>query len=417
MSRIRQGADPAAGLMKVGWAKAHMPVLSILAEEFAREKVLEGLTVGICLHLEAKTACLALALQDAGARVGICGSNPLSTQDDVAAALASSGVEVFAWHNPDKTQYLAFIHDVLDLSPDIVIDDGGDLVSTIHTERRELIGKVIGGCEETTTGLRRLRAMERRGELAFPMVAVNDAKTKFLFDNRYGTGQSVWDGIMRTTNLVVAGKTVVVAGYGWCGKGVANRARGLGARVVITEVDPVKAAEAYMEGFLPMHSLEAAEVGDIFITVTGCANVFSKPHFARMKDGALLANAGHFNVEIDLSSLDRIAKARCRVRPNVDEYTLPDGKRLYVLAEGRLVNLASGDGHPVEIMDLSFAVQMLSVAYLATEAKHMPPRVLPVPEWVDQRVALAFLKARSVRIDTLSEEQQRYYDGAGGEDK
>ena len=356
-------APTAAGEDRVG--RAHMPVLGEIGRRLAEEGVFQGRRIVLSIHLEAKTANLALTLRRGGAEVVVTGSNPLSTQDDVAAALAERGITVFAWHGATPEEYHRHILAAVGTRPELIIDDGGDLAAALHGERRDLLPGVIGGCEETTTGLRRLRAMAADGVLGLPMMAVNDARCKHLFDNRYGTGQSVWDGIMRTTNLLVAGKTVVVAGYGWCGRGVAMRARGLGARVVICEVDPVKALEAIMDGYEVMPSLEAAAVGRIFVTVTGCAGIFTAEHFRRMADGAILANAGHFDVEVAKTDLAALAAGKVRrVRANIDEYVLPDGKRLYLLGEGRLVNLAAGDGHPVEIMDLSFAVQALSLRYV-----------------------------------------------------
>ncbi|NLG84797.1 MAG: adenosylhomocysteinase [Firmicutes bacterium] len=407
-SIIRDPRLAPRGHEKIEWAAAHMPVLRAIGSRLAAEKAFAGRRIALSIHLEAKTANLALCLREAGAEVAVTGSNPLSTQDDVAAALVERGIAVFAWHGATPEEYHRHILATLDTGPELIIDDGGDLATALHADRRDLLPRVIGGCEETTTGLRRLRAMAAEGVLGFPMMAVNDARCKHLFDNRYGTGQSVWDGIMRTTNLLVAGKTVVVAGYGWCGRGVAMRARGLGARVIVCEVDPVKALEAVMDGFEVMPSLAAASIGRIFITVTGCLGVFGREHFLRMPDGALLANAGHFDVEVAKNELAELAVRVRRVRANVDEYELSDGKRLYLLAEGRLVNLAAGDGHPVEIMDLSFAVQAMALRYLFHYRHELPPGVHPVPATVDEEVARLALAAMGISIDTLTPEQQKY---------
>jgi adenosylhomocysteinase len=396
------------GRLKIDWAREHMPVLHRLRERFAVEKPLRGQKVAISLHLEAKTACLAELLRDAGADVAITGSNPLSTQDDICAALALSGITVFAKYNPTPDEYKYHLLQTLETQPDLIIDDGGDLVSILHAERPELMTQVKGGCEETTTGILRLLSLEKEGELRFPMIAVNDAYAKFLFDNRYGTGQSVWDAINRTTNLVVAGKTVVVAGYGWCGRGVAMRAQGLGARVIVTEIDPIKATEAHMDGFrvMPMH--EAAKQGDFFITVTGVKDVIHADHYPLLKNGAVLANAGHFNVEIDLAALERVAVNQRVVRKDITEYALQNGHKLYLLAEGRLVNLAAGDGHPVEIMDMSFALQALCLLYVHEHHASIGAKVIDVPYSLDEQVASYFLESIGIQIDDLSEEQEKY---------
>lgn len=407
--RASEISDPGlagSGRLKLEWAQAHMPLLGRIKERFARERPFSGVRVGISIHLEAKTACLARAFQAGGADVAVTGSNPLSTQDDVAAALAETGVAVFAKHGVPIEEYERHLNLVLDTKPDLIIDDGGDLVRLLHTSRQEQ--RPLGGCEETTTGVQRLRALEREGRLRFPMFAVNDAEMKRLFDNRYGTGQSVWDGIMRATNLSVAGKTVVVAGYGWCGKGLALRARGLGANVIVTEVNPIRALEAAMEGFRVMPMTEAAKLGDIFITATGCIDVIDEKSFQLMKDGAILANAGHFDVEISKPALTRLAVSRREVRPNVEEFRLADGRRLYLLAQGRLVNLAAADGHPVEIMDLSFALQALTAEYLLKHYEGLEPRLYPVPEEVDLQVAEMALEAMGLKIDALSPAQRRY---------
>lgn len=420
------------GALKIEWASRHMPVLSEIRARFEREKPFSGRRVAICLHLEAKTAYLAQVIQAGGASVAITGSNPLSTQDDVAAALAASGVRVYAKHGCTAEEYARFLNQVLDTRPELLIDDGADLVHLLHTDRRELLEAVLGGCEETTTGILRLRAMHREGSLAFPMIGVNDALCKHLFDNRYGTGQSTWDGIMRTTNLTVAGSTAVIVGYGWCGKGVAMRAKGLGARVVVTEVDPIKALEAKMDGFEVMPLVEAAPQADFVVTATGCKAVVAKEHFGVMKDGAILANAGHFDVEISKEDLAALATSKRLVRQGIEEYRLADGRSLFLLGEGRLVNLACGDGHPAEIMEMSFALQALGLEYLAKATsgrtgspnkdlengleigpgngpeRGLEPGYHPVPREIDERVAALKLRADGVAIDRLSPEQERY---------
>ncbi|MEG6511594.1 adenosylhomocysteinase [Desulforamulus ruminis] len=397
-----------AGRLKIDWVRQHMPVLNAIREEFEREQPFKGVRVAVCIHLEAKTAYLAEVLKAGGAQVSISGSNPLSTQDDVAAALAAAGLNVYSWYNASEEEYKDHLLHLIDDQPDIVIDDGGDVVQLLHTERTELASRVLGGCEETTTGVLRLRSLERQGQLRFPMIAVNDAYCKYLFDNRYGTGESVWSGIMRTTNLITAGKTVVVAGYGWCGKGIAMRARGLGAKVIVTEVDPVKAIEAYMDGFHPMNSLEAAKMGDIFITVTGCKDVFTAKHYPHMKDGAILCNAGHFDVEVNKKDLAELSVSRRIVRKDIEEFVLQDGRKIYLLAEGRLVNLAAGDGHPAEIMDMSFALQALSARYVLENSGRLEKKVFVVPKEIDDRVADLKLKSLGVQIDSLTAEQEAY---------
>lgn len=408
-SIVRDPGLAPAGRAKIEWARRHMPVLAAVAEELRADGVLAGRRVGLALHVEAKTANLVLSLRRAGAEVAICGCNPLSTQDDVAAALAAEeGVRVFAQRGATEEEYRRFLGCVLDTGPELLIDDGGDLITLLHTARRELLPEVAGATEETTTGVRRLRAMERDGALGFPVVAVNDARSKYLFDNRYGTGQSTWEAIMRATNLLLAGCTVVVLGYGWCGKGVALRARGLGARVVVCEVDAIAANEALCDGHAVLRSLEAAALGDVFVTVTGCAGVLRAEHFAVMKDGALLANAGHFDVEIDVRALAAAARRRATVRPGVEEFELPDGRRLYLLAEGRLVNLAVGDGHPVEIMDLSFSLQALALAYVARGGARLGRRVVALPPELDEKVARLRLASAGVAIDELTPEQREY---------
>jgi adenosylhomocysteinase len=406
-SKVKDLSLAPEGKRKINWIKDKMVVLNKIKEEYIEDKPLAGKTVSICLHLEAKTAYMAIILNELGADVYITGSNPLSTQDDVAAALTEYGVTVYSWHGETKEEYDKSLNKILEVEPDLIIDDGGDLVSKIHDEKPELINKIIGGAEETTTGVLRLKSLDNKNLLKFPMMSVNDAQAKFLFDNRYGTGQSVWDAIMRNTNLVVAGKDIVVAGYGWCGKGVAKRAEGLGGKVIVTEVDPFKAIEAKMDGYRVMKMKEAAKIGDIFITLTGCKNVINKEHFKLMKDGAILANAGHFNVEVNVSDLEEIAEKKENVRDNIDAYIIGD-KKLYLLAEGRLVNLAAGDGHPAEIMDMSFGLQVLSLLYLIEN--DLLPGLYKVPEKIDKRVAQYRLNADKIEIDKLSSEQKEYLD-------
>ena len=397
-----------AGRMKIDWVQAHMPVLNAIRKEFERDLPFKDTRVALSVHLEAKTAYLAEVIRAGGAEVAVTGSNPLSTQDDVAAGLAAAGIKVYAWYNATESEYRQHLLSVLENKPQIIIDDGGDLVNLLHTALREQAGEVIGGCEETTTGVRRLENLEREGKLLFPMLAVNNAYCKYLFDNRYGTGESVWSGIMRTTNLVVAGKAVVVLGYGWCGKGVSMRARGLGARVIVCEIDPIKAIEALMDGYQVMGSEEAAQAGDFFITVTGSSDVLTRRHFSVMKDGAILANAGHFDVEINKEHLADMAVERRQARHNIEQFTLTDGRKLYLLAEGRLVNLAAGDGHPAEIMDMSFAIQALSARYIKENAGSLVKKLYPVPGEIDCRVAALKLKSLGIVIDSLTEEQVAY---------
>ncbi len=408
MSRIRDLSLAPAGEMKINWAARNMPALRLLEQQFEREKPFAGLKIALAVHMEAKTAYLCRVLEKGGAEMFVTGCNPLSTQDDVAAAVAAGGIEVFAFHGCTMAEYEDCLCRVLEPGPNIIIDDGGDLVHLMHTKYRELIPGVIGGCEETTTGIHRLRAMDRAGELLFPMVMVNEADCKHMFDNRYGTGQSVWDGIMRTTNLIVAGKRVVVSGYGWCGKGVSMRAKGLGAKVIVTETDPVRALEAVMDGFEVMPMREAAKIGDLFITVTGCSGIITAEHFETMKDGAILTNAGHFDVEVDMAGLERIAVQKYDARHNIQGYVLPNGKTLFVIAEGRLVNLAAGDGHPAEIMDMSFAVQAMSAKWLAEHRDGLRSGVIPVPREIDREVAEVKLRAMGVEIDRLTDEQSAY---------
>src|SRR6056297_140198 len=404
-SKVKDFSLAPDGKKKIDWVKEKMTVLNKIKEEYKEDQPLSGKTVSICLHLEAKTAYMAVVLSELGADVYITGSNPLSTQDDVAAALSEHEVTVYSWRGETKEEYEESLNKILEVEPDLIIDDGGDLVSKIHNEKPELINKIIGGAEETTTGIIRLKSLDNNNLLKFPMMSVNDAQAKYLFDNRYGTGQSVWDGIMRTTNMVVAGKDVVIAGYGWCGKGVARRAKGLGARVIVTEVDPFKALEAKMDGFRVMPMNKAAKTGDIFITVTGCKDVINKEHFKLMKNGAILANAGHFNVEINVEELKEIADEIKEARENIEGYKIGD-KTLYLLAEGRLVNLAAGDGHPVEIMDMSFGLQVLSLLYLTEN--DLIPGLYKVPDHIDKKVAKYRLKAEGTKIDTLSAEQKQY---------
>lgn len=396
------------GRLKIDWVSNHMPVLNAIKEEFIRHQPFKGVKIAVSIHLEAKTAYLAEVLAAGGADVSISGSNPLSTQDDVAAALAKTGMKVYSWYNATAEEYKDHLLRVLDNGPDIVIDDGGDLVQLLHTERQDAAAQVLGGCEETTTGVLRLRALAKEGGLKFPMIAVNDALMKYLFDNRYGTGESVWTGIMRTTNLVVAGKTIVVMGYGWCGKGIALRAKGLGAKVIITEIDPVKAIEAQMDGFTVMNSLEAAKWGDVFITVTGCKDVLTKGHYKVMKAEAIMCNAGHFDVEVNKPHLHQMATNVRTVRKDIEEFTMPDGRRLYLLAEGRLVNLAAGDGHPAEIMDMSFALQAMSAQYLLENHAQLDKDVYYVPQEIDAKVANLKLLSLGINIDQLSLEQEKY---------
>ena len=408
MSEIKDIGLYESGERKIQWVKANMPLLRALEEEFSADKPFKGLKVALSVHLEAKTAYLCRVLAAGGANMYITGSNPLSTQDDVAAALVKGGLNVFAKHGASAEEYHAHIEKVLECGPNVIIDDGGDLVNTIHNEYPDLTSGVIGGCEETTTGIIRLKAMENDGKLRFPMIAVNNAKCKYLFDNRYGTGQSVWNGINRTTNLIVAGKNVVVAGYGWCGKGVAMRAKGLGASVIVCEVDPIKAMEAVMDGFKVMKMVDAAKVGDFFVTVTGCKDVITEKAFMNMKDGAILCNAGHFDCEVDVAGLKKLAVESKLARNNIDGYKLPNGNWLYVIGEGRLVNLAAGDGHPAEIMDMSFAIQALSAAYLVKNKDKLTDKIVYVPDEIDKEVANRKLKFWELEIDKLTPEQEKY---------
>lgn len=397
-----------SGHDKIEWVKNFMPVMSAIDKEFSKSKPFAGKKIAISLHVEAKTAYMTEVFRNAGAEVALTGCNPLSTQDDVAAALVEDGINVFTIHGCNPEEYENLIDKTLDIEPDIIIDDGGDLVHQIHTKRRELIPKILGGSEETTTGVKRLQNMEKRGDLAFPMIAANDAYCKYLFDNRYGTGQSTWDGIMRTTNLVVAGKTVVIAGYGWCGKGAAMRAKGLGANVIVTEVDPIKAIEAVFDGFRVMPMIEAVKVGDIFLTLTGDKDIITAEHYPLMKSNAVLANAGHFDVEINIPQLEKLSVSRKTVRNNIEEFLQTDGRKIYLLAEGRLVNLASGDGHPAEIMDLSFAVQFFSAAHILHNHEKLEKKVYLMPEEINAKIAEIKLDSIGVKIDSLTEEQKKY---------
>jgi len=397
-----------SGKQKIEWVRKNMPLLRSLEEEFSKTKPFFGVRVTVSVHLEAKTAYMAKVFAAGGAEVSVTGSNPLSTQDDIAAALASDGLDVYAWYNATNEEYEKHLNLALGYKPNIIIDDGGDLIHLLHTSKSELQPHVMGGCEETTTGIIRLKAMEKEGVLKFPMVAVNNAYCKYLFDNRYGTGQSVWDGINRTTNLIVAGKDVVVVGYGWCGKGIAMRAKGMGANVIVCEIDPIKAAEAIMDGFKVMPMDDAASRGDVFITVTGCKRVIYGDHFKVMKDGAILCNAGHFDVEICLPELEEMTVEKKEQRKNIMGYRQNDGRWINILAEGRLVNLAAGDGHPAEIMDMSFSLQTLSAEYMVKNYRNLGSKVIDVPEEIDKRVANMKLKAWGVKIDELSEEQIKY---------
>lgn len=394
------------GRRRIDWAWQYMPVLRLASEKWSAAKPLAGHTIAACLHLEAKTACLLKVLKALGAEVAAAGSNPLSTQDSVCAALAEEGVHVFSRRGMSAEEYDENLGLALDWNPDIIIDDGGDLVAMLAEKRRELVPAILGGCEETTTGIKRLRAMEKEKLLPFPMLAVNDAKSKHLFDNRYGTGQSVWDAILRTTNLVVAGKNVVVCGYGWCGKGVAKRAMGLGAKVIVVEADPHCALEALMDGCEITDMDQASSAGDVFITVTGDIKVIRREHFVKMKDGAILCNAGHFDVEVYLPDLKALAVEKKDTRTNVETYVMPNGNRLHLLGEGRLVNLAAGDGHPVEIMDMSFAMQLLSAIYIAEHK--LDTALYNVPEELDKTIAELKLESLGLKLEILTDEQKRY---------
>ncbi|MEJ5364045.1 MAG: adenosylhomocysteinase [Desulfosoma sp.] len=408
-NHVKDASLAEKGRLRIEWAARSMPVLRSIRERFAKEKPLEGLRISACLHVTTETAALAQTLKAGGADVRLCASNPLSTQDDVAASLVvHDGIAVFAIKGEDTDTYYTHIHQALAHGPQITMDDGADLVSTLHADKKDLLTGILGGTEETTTGVIRLRSMADQGVLRYPIIAVNDAKTKHLFDNRYGTGQSTIDGIIRATNRLLAGSTFVVSGYGWCGRGVAMRAAGMGAKVVITEVDPLRALEAVMDGYQVMPMDQAARIGDFFCTLTGDIHVIRKEHFQVMKDGAIVANSGHFNVELDLEALEAMAVAKRSVRDFVDEYRLPDGRCLYVLGEGRLVNLAAAEGHPSSVMDMSFANQALCVEHLAKHAKSLENKVYGVPEAIDREIAQLKLASMGVAIDRLTEEQEKY---------
>ncbi|MCS7123949.1 MAG: adenosylhomocysteinase [Candidatus Bathyarchaeota archaeon] len=395
------------GFLQMEWASKHMPVLNQIKKRFSQEKPFKGVTLGACLHVTKETAVLVDAFIAGGANVALCGSNPLSTQDEVAAALTQLGVHVFAWRGQTTEEYYWCIERVIDHKPLITLDDGADLVGTIHSRRTDALKNVKGGTEETTTGVLRLKAMEKNEALKYAIIAVNDAYTKYLFDNRYGTGQSTVDGILRATNILLAGKNIVVCGYGWCGRGIALRARGMGANVIVTEINPLRALEAAMDGFRVMPMKEAAEIGEIFVTATGNINVIRKEHMEKMRDGAILANSGHFNVEINLQDLEELTVSKRLIRQNLEEYALKDGRKLYLLAEGRLVNLTAAEGHPSEVMDMSFANQALCVEHLV-KTERMPPKVHPVPKEIDETVARLKLEAMGIKIDKLTEEQEKY---------
>jgi adenosylhomocysteinase len=397
-----------AGRQRIAWASREMPVIRLIRERFAREKPLKDIRISACLHITTETANLALALKDGGAQVVLCASNPLSTQDDAAAALVEYGIPTNAIKGEDEITYYAHINTALDNAPQLSVDDGADLVTTLHTKRKDLLENVLGGTEETTTGVIRLRSLAKSGGLRYPIIAVNDAHTKYLFDNRYGTGQSTIDGITRATNILWAGKKVVICGYGWCGRGIALRAKGLGAQVIITEVEPTRALEAVMDGYRVMPLLEAAKIGNIFITASGDKHIIDEAHLKVMKDGAILANSGHFNVEINIPALERAAKSQREIRPFVEEYNLRDGRSLYLLGEGRLINLAAAEGHPASVMDMSFANQALCLEYIVKNQGKLETKVYPVPEEIDKEVARLKLKAMGTEIDKLTPEQENY---------
>ena len=404
--KIADRALASSGEKKIRWAKQYMPVLRLLEEKYRKEQPLAGTVISACLHLEAKTACLLILLKDLGAKVTAAGSNPLSTQDDICAALVENGVSVFSRHGMTTEEYFENVRSALSVKPNIIVDDGADLVATVHSEMRDLLPGIRGGSEETTSGVKRLKSMAGEGVLAFPMISVNDAHSKYLFDNRYGTGQSVMDGILRTTNMLVAGKNVVIAGYGWCGRGVAMRASAMGARVIVTEIDPHRAFEALMDGYEVASMDDAASRGDIFLTLTGNTRVIRREHFGKMKDGVLLGNAGHFDVEICKPDLLDLASSVEESRPGVETYTLKDGRRIHLLGEGRLVNLACADGHPIEIMDLSFALQLESAVFLAKNT--LKPGLYDVPGVIDRAVMEAKLASLNIRLDRMTPEQEEY---------
>jgi len=411
MSKIKDQSLAPSGRMKIEWAESRMPVLMNLREIHSKKKTLQGIRISGCLHVTKETAVLVETFKAAGAKVSWSGCNPLSTQDDVAAALDANGVDVFAWRGLSAEDYYWCIEQTLKIRPQLTLDDGADLIFTIHTKHTEYLKGLEGGTEETTTGIHRIRAMAKDGKLKYPIIAVNDAETKSDFDNVYGTGQSAIDGVIRATNVLFSGKNVVIAGYGHCGRGLSSRARGLGANVIITEVDPIKALRARMEGYEIMSMREASKVGDIFMTATGCKDVITREHYALMKDGAILANAGHFNVEVSIADLEKLASKKREIRPDNVEYTLKDGRKLYALAEGRLVNLAAAEGHPSEVMDMSFANQFLSILRLAKEGKKLTPDVYEIPRTQDEEVARLKLASLGIKIDRLSEEQEKYLSG------
>jgi len=397
------------GRQHIEWARKRMPVLELIRDRFEKEKPLEGVRLGACLHVTTETAVLASTLKDGGADVSLCASNPLSTQDEVAASLAADfGIKVFAIRGEDNDTYYSHVKHVLDTIPNVTMDDGADLVSTIHKDRKELIKQVLGGTEETTTGVIRLRSLENQGMLAFPLIAVNDADTKHLFDNRYGTGQSTVDAIIRMTNILLAGTTFVVCGYGWCGKGIALRAKGMGANVIVTEVSPLRALEALMDGYRVMPLIEASKIGDVFVTATGDTKVIAAEHISVMKNGVILANSGHFNAEIDIEALEKLSINKKRAVDLIDEYTMEDGSKIALLGEGRLVNLAGAKGHPPAVMDMSFANQALSAEFIVKEGKNLEKKVYPVPEEIDRKIAQLKLQAMSIEIDKLTAEQKKY---------
>jgi adenosylhomocysteinase len=405
---IKDASLASAGKLRIEWAGREMPVIKLIRQRFVKEKPLKGVRISACLHITTETANLALALKDGGADLVLCASNPLSTQDDAAAALVEYGLPTFAIKGEDNQTYYQHINSALNHKPQLTVDDGADLVSAAHREKTQLLANIIGGTEETTTGVIRLRNMAEEGKLKYPIIAVNDAKTKHFFDNRYGTGQSTIDGITRATNVLWAGKKVVVCGYGWCGRGIARRAQGMGAWIIVTEINPISALEAAMDGYQVMPLIEAAKIGDIFITATGDINAIDKGHLSQMKDGAILANSGHFNVEINIPALEKLAKAKRQIRPFVDEYTLADGRRLYLLGEGRLINLTAAEGHPASVMDMSFANQALCLEHLIKNKGNLQPKVYPVPEEIDNEIGRLKLKAMNITIDSLTREQKKY---------
>jgi adenosylhomocysteinase len=405
---IKDASLASAGKLRIEWAGREMPVIKLIRQRFIKEKPLKGVRISACLHITTETANLALALKDGGADLVLCASNPLSTQDDAAAALVEYGLPTFAIKGEDNQTYYQHINSALNHKPQLTVDDGADLVSAAHREKTQLLANIIGGTEETTTGVIRLRNMAEEGKLKYPIIAVNDAKTKHFFDNRYGTGQSTIDGITRATNVLWAGKKVVVCGYGWCGRGIARRAQGMGAWIIVTEINPISALEAAMDGYQVMPLIEAAKIGDIFITATGDINAIDKGHLSQMKDGAILANSGHFNVEINIPALEKLSKSKRQMRPFVEEYNLADGRRLYLLGEGRLINLTAAEGHPASVMDMSFANQALCLEHLIKNKGNLQPKVYPVPEEIDNEIGRLKLKAMNINIDSLTQEQKKY---------